>query len=65
MAKPTPPPLPTSPPRVAASTGLSTLTFTFPPLFRQALLGLAIAMLVVFLLLFAGSEDRGFIYVDF
>ena len=32
---------------------------------RHALLGLLIATLLVVLLLFAGSEDRGFIYVDF
>jgi hypothetical protein len=29
------------------------------------LLGLVVAAMVVILLLFAGSEDRGFIYVDF
>jgi hypothetical protein len=34
-------------------------------LLRHALLGLLVATLVVVLLLFAGSEDRGFIYIDF
>ena len=42
-------------PRTSAALGLV----------RQALLGLGIATLVVLLLLFAGSEDRGFIYIDF
>jgi len=36
-----------------------------PGLLRQAGLGLLIATLLVVLLLFAGSEDRGFIYIDF
>lgn len=32
---------------------------------RDAALGLLIALVVVLLFVFAGSEDRGFIYVDF
>ena len=32
---------------------------------RPAAIGLFIATLLVVLLLFAGSEDRGFIYIDF
>jgi len=32
---------------------------------RQVLVGLLLATLVILLLLFAGSEDRGFIYIDF
>ena len=32
---------------------------------RDAALGLLIALVVVLLFVFSGSEDRGFIYVDF
>jgi hypothetical protein len=34
-------------------------------LFGDVLWGLLLAMLLVLILLFMGSEDRGFIYVDF
>ncbi len=36
-----------------------------PRIVKDALLGLGIATVLVLLLLFAGSEDRGFIYIDF
>lgn len=35
------------------------------PLLWQAGIGLLIATLLLLLLLVAGSEDRGFIYIDF
>lgn len=35
------------------------------PVLRDLLLGLFFALLVVFLLLWSGSEDRSFIYIDF
>jgi hypothetical protein len=34
-------------------------------LLGDALWGLVVALLLVLILLFMGSEDRGFIYVDF
>jgi len=34
-------------------------------LFSDAIWGLALAVLLILVLLFMGSEDRGFIYVDF
>jgi flagellar biogenesis protein FliO len=35
------------------------------PVLRDMLLGLFFALLVVLLLLWSGSEDRSFIYIDF